>query len=309
MARNYIEMRQPRDIGDIISVYFEFFKLNLKNYLNIFVTYNGLFILGFIGVSYLLVTGFMGTIQMNENASIMGQGSDETFVYIGLGALGFFILFVMTAILNYSLAASYMVVYDSEKTHKIEKTTVWALIKQQAGNIFVFIVLMILIYVGIFILGVILSIVPLVGTLAFYLLLMAYTAWMGLSFMCMLMEKKHVTDALGEGWHLLFKFFWKSVLVNLVVGILVGLLLMLVLTVPAVLLGIYAYFSVESGAALDTSPFSKILWTLGLAILMVVYSLNQSLQQFINGVLYFSLHEELYNDHARAKIDQIGSGE
>lgn len=307
MPRNFIEMRQRRDIGEIISVYFEFFKLNLKNYLNIFITYNGLFILGFLGVSYLLVTGFVGSVQTSQNASVGATNVDDSIIYFGLGMLGFFVLFVSTAILNYSLAAAYMVTYDGQKTREIARQAVWNLIKRQLGNIIVFILLLIIIYLGIFIAGAILSLIPLVGTLAFYLIMMAYTAWMGLSFMVMMQEGKPVTDALQGGWNLLMKFFWKSVLVNLVVGILVAVLLIMVMVVPGVLLAIYSYFSVETGADIANSPLSKIIWTVGLAVIMVVYSLNQSMQQFINGVLYYSLHEELYNEHARSQIDKIGS--
>jgi hypothetical protein len=300
-------MRQRRDIGEIISVYFEFFKLNLKNYLNMFITYNGIFIIGFIAVSYLLVTGFVGSLQTNQNASIGNANFDDSVIYFVLGILGFIFLMVITAILNYSLAAAYMVQYEERKTNVIPRQAVWGMVKDNLGNIIVFILLLIMIYVGIFIAGAILSIVPLVGTLAFYLIMLAYTAWMGLSFMVLLQEGKTVTDSLSEGWNLLIKNFWKSVLVNLVIGILVAILLLLVTVVPGVLLGAYSYFTIETGAEIANSPLSKLIWTVGLAVVMVVYCLNQSLQQFINGVLYYSLHEQMYNEHARSQIDKIGS--
>jgi len=53
----YIELRVDRDFGDIISTYFDFFKQNLKKFTNVFLSYNGIFLIGLLIVSYLLVSG------------------------------------------------------------------------------------------------------------------------------------------------------------------------------------------------------------------------------------------------------------
>jgi len=65
----YIELRVDRDFGDIIQLpYFDFFKQNLKKFTNVFLSYNGIFLIGLLIVSYLLVSGVIGLITNNQNS-------------------------------------------------------------------------------------------------------------------------------------------------------------------------------------------------------------------------------------------------
>lgn len=308
MQHKYIPLKRQRDVGEMITTYFEFFKQNFKPFLNIFISYNGFFILGFLGVSYLLVTGFVGTFVNTPVYGISTDNSSYQFYFIG-GVIGFLILFIITAILNYSLAASYMIQYEKNNGEPVEKRKVWELVKQNLGKIILFIILMIFMYFVVMIIGVVISFIPFLGTLAYYLLILAYTSWMGLSFMAMINDNKEVTDAFGEGWKLLKSFFWKSVLSNLVIGMLLGILMMVVLMIPGILIGIYAFHSLDTGVDLANSAVANVVWTLALSLVLMLYTLNQSMIQFVNGIIYYSLHEETYNEATRERIDNIGASE
>ncbi|MFC7357602.1 hypothetical protein ACFQO1_07880 [Jejudonia soesokkakensis] len=302
-----IKLKVKRDIGDTITTYFEFFKQNLKNFVNIFIRYNGIFLIGFLGVSYLMVTGFMGSVggstMYNEAAT------DTANLYFGLGIIGFLFLFFCTAILNYSLAASYAITYEAHPTKDVDKKNVWHFIFDRIGSIALFVFLAVSMFVIVFIVGMVLSFIPVLGTFAYYLLQIGFITWMGLSFMAMLYEKRDVINALGEGWTLLFTHFWKAVLVNLVVGILISVLMLVVYMIPGILLGIYLFHSSETGVELEQSAVAKIIFTIAGAIFLMVASFNQSMSQLTNSVLYFSLHEETYNEEARKRIEEIGAGE
>lgn len=58
--QKYIELKINRDFGDMITTYFEFLKQNLKKFTNVFLSYNGIFLIGLLLVSYLLVSGAIG---------------------------------------------------------------------------------------------------------------------------------------------------------------------------------------------------------------------------------------------------------
>jgi len=308
MQQKYIELKAPRDVGGMITIYFEFLKQNFKGFLNIFISYNGLFILGFLGVSYLMVTGFVGiyfhSISPDGTSNLLSHQ-----LYLGLGFLSFIVLFIATAIFNYSLAAAYMIEYENTRGTVVEKKKVWEIVKQNFGRITLFIILMMLMYFGVIVFGMMVSIIPVLGIVAYYMIILGFTSWMGLSFMSMMRDKKEVTEAFGEGWRLLTKYFWKSILTNLVITMLIGILMMVVLMVPGVLIGIYTFHSMETGADLINSPVATIIWILAMSFLLVLYTINQSLSQFVNGILFYSLHEETYNEAARARIDNIGLGE
>ncbi|MCR9182846.1 MAG: hypothetical protein NXH73_07965, partial [Flavobacteriaceae bacterium] len=92
MKDKHIELRQAREFGLIISDYFEFLKHNMKDFLNLFLRYNGIFIILFLGVSYLMVTGFMGLVRSEVSGA---AANDWSFgIYIGVGAF-LLILFLL----------------------------------------------------------------------------------------------------------------------------------------------------------------------------------------------------------------------
>ncbi|AXT60319.1 hypothetical protein D1816_08135 [Aquimarina sp. AD10] len=307
MNDNYIELKQRRDLGEIISTYFDFLKQNIKSFTNVFIAYNGIFIFLLLGASYLMVTGFIGVFSSESG---FGNSTEtESNLLIGLGFILFFMVFIAVAALNYSLASSYIISYNKEKKIIDNRKDVWSIVVNNLGRIILFILLLIVIYIAYSIVNFIISIIPVLGFFASVVLSLGISSWLGISFMVMLSENKSPGDALGEGWDLVKDNFWKCIGSNFVLGILVGILILLILTIPGFIVGIYTYHIVENGFDFENSIVAKIIFTFGLCALLVVMAYSQSLSQLVNGVLYFSLHEEKYNIHTREKIDQIGAGE
>lgn len=302
-------LRQHRDFGTIINDYFEFLKFSLKPFANIFIKYNGIFIIALLGISYLFVTGFMGMIRY-EGAAYTNQAEEmEYFMYIGLGSVLFLILFLVVAAMNYSLASSYVISFEKSESTKIDSREVWKRISSRFGSIVLFIVLFVLLYFAFFIAGMIVSFIPFFGMLAYYLAIFMFFTWSGMAFMAMFYDNKKATEAFGEGWRLLQKSFWKCVGVNFVLGLMVFVILMALYTVPGILLGVYVYHSVESNLVIADSVMAKVLFTITLCFFLLVSLFSHALQQFANGILYFTMHEETYNTNTRKKIEQIGTHE
>lgn len=308
MTENYIPLRVNRDFGDIITTYFEFFKQNLKKFTNVFLSYNGIFLVALLVVSYLMVSGFMGVIASENNWTTGVGNTDYTsyFMLIGFGALLFFVVFLIVAVLNYSLASSYMINYEHHQSQQFEKREVWKYASSQLGNIILFVLLMIPIYFVFLIISLIFAFIPLIGLVVQYCLQFFLAAWLGVSFFDMLQNKKSVSAGLGEGWNLVSSNFWKSIGVNFIMGLLLLILMMVVLIVPSVIIGIYTFHVVENDIDVFNSIVATVVYTLGTTVLLVVFIYGQCLSQFVNGILYFSLHEKTYNSNTRKRIEQIG---
>lgn len=309
MKTKYTELRQSRDFGTIITDYFDFLKQNLKSFSNVFIRFNGIFILLFLGVSYLMVTGFMGLVDSAQSPYSSGASEMEFAMYFGFGILMFLLVFMAVGTLNYSISSSYIVQYEKEKSAEIQSSSVWKLISYNLGNIILFILLFVLLYFCFFVVGTIISIVPVVGMLASYLLSFSVSTWAGISFMVMLNENKRVIDSFGEGWKLMMKNYWKCIGVNVVMGILIAILLFIVLLIPGILVGVYSFHAIDSNMDIANSATAKIIYTLALCVFLLVGAFSQALGQFVNGILYFTLHEETYNTNAQSKIEQIGQNE
>ncbi|MEP2690526.1 hypothetical protein [Maribacter dokdonensis] len=312
MKDNYIPLKVNREFGGIISAYFDFFKQNIKSFTNVFLSYNGVFLIGLLITSYLLVSGFIGMIAHESGQSPFSDNlaaEEEYYVYLGIGGFLFFVIFLGVAFLNYSLSTSYMIKYEETKDSNVDKKEVWQYAKSQFGNILLFVLLLIPIYLVYFIVAIILAIIPLLGFFAQYIVQFFLTAWIGVSFFDMLQNKKSVTDALGEGWKLVTGSFWKSIGVNFILGLLLGLLLMIVLIIPGIIIGVYTFHVVENDVDYTNSIVSTIVYTLGLSFFLIIAVYGQCLSQFINGILYYALHEKTYNENTRARIEQIGQND
>ncbi|PHN93142.1 hypothetical protein CSC80_13625 [Maribacter sp. 6B07] len=312
MKDNYIPLKVNREFGGIISAYFDFFKQNIKSFTNVFLSYNGIFLIGLLITSYLLVSGFIGMIAHESGQSPFSDNlaaEEEYYVYLGIGGFLFFVIFLGVAFLNYSLSTSYMIKYEETKDCNVDKKEVWQYAKSQFGNILLFVLLLIPIYLVYFIVAIILAIIPLLGFFAQYIVQFFLTAWIGVSFFDMLQNKKSVTDALGEGWKLVTGSFWKSIGVNFILGLLLGLLLMIALIIPGIIIGVYTFHVVENDVDYTNSIVSTIVYTLGLSIFLIIAVYGQCLSQFINGILYYALHEKTYNENTRARIEQIGQND
>lgn len=303
---NYIELKINRDFGDILSVYFDFIRQNLKKFTNIFLNYNGLFLVGLLIVSYLLVSGFIGLIS-SENSYGIGDTNESSYIYLALGGILYFIIIIVVGVLNYSLAGSYMVNYEKFKGNHFDKKEVWDLVKERLGSSILFVLLLVLIYIGCTVIGIILAIIPLVGIFAYYILIFFILGWFGVSFFSLIKDNKGVTDAYGEGWKLTTKNFWRTVGVNFILGLLNGILTMVVMIIPSIIIGVYTYHVVENSVDLSASIIPTIMYTLGTCLFLIIMVFGQCLSQFVNGILFYSLHEKEYNTNTRSKIEQIGN--
>lgn len=307
MQQDKVELRQGLDFGLMISYYFDFLKQNIKPFTNIFLRYNGIFMLGFLGISYVLINGFFG---MSQSYDTFGNSNDSSYytALVGFGFIAFALLFILVSGLNYSLSSAYMNSYVTQVANpqEIAGSMVWTQVKKNFGNIIVFMLLLILIYIVVFIVGAIISFIPLIGFFAQYILQFALGAWMGMSLMVMFNQNKGVTESMSEGWNLLINSFWKCVGVNFVMGFILGILTLFVLSVPGILIGVYYFHFVDATSGVNDDTVIKIIYTLVLSILLFLMAYSQALTQFVNGVLYFSLNEQKTNTYLRSKIDQIG---
>lgn len=306
--KTFIELKINRDFGEIISLYFDFFKTNIKKFTNVFLSYNGVFLIGLLIVSYLMVSGIFGLITSGQNLLVDNfSGTDQNIVYLIIAGILFFLIFITVAILNYSLSSAYMVQYEKNDGQHFEKVAVWQMVKDNLGNIIVFILIMMLCGFGFMIIAVILAFIPLAGMIAQYVIQYFFMAWAGVSFFAMLNENRGVMDSLGEGWKLVSSNFWRAVGVNFILGFLIGILILVVLMIPGILIGIYTFHVVQNDVDLTASLVPTIIYTVGTCIFLILMVYSQCLTQFVNGILYYSLHEKTYNLHTRNKIDQIGS--
>lgn len=306
MNEKYIELRTRSTFGDIINTYFLFLKNNFKDYTNLYLRYNAISIILTLICSYLLVTGFMGLASQDFRFGMGSNIASES--YFIAGAIIFCLIIFVTSLINYSFSSAYVADYV-ENEGEVESKRIWNSIINSLGTIFVFIFIGGLIVVAYFIISMVLAFIPLLGILAQYGLNFTLSAVFGLTFMSIFSTRKNVGDALSEGFSFTMSNFWRIVLYGLVIGILNAMITMLIISIPSVIIGIYAYFSIESSIDLTTSTFATFVFTFGFAAFILSFVYTQALAQISYGILYYNLNEVKYNLFLQKKIDEIGVNE
>src|SRR5690606_33967077 len=133
------------------------------------------------------------------------------------------------------------------------------------------------------------------GIFVHYFIVLGYTGWVGLSFMALMDRRLDVTEAFSQGWNLLTKNFWKVILTNLVITLLLGILFMALMFLPGIIIGVFMFHAIDSSST-AYSVFPVIIGTISMAVVLVFYTFYQALTQFVNGVIYYSVYEEMYNE-------------
>ena len=105
MQHDKVEFRQKLDFGQLISYFFDFVKVNWKDFSNIFLRYNGWFMLIFIGLSYLMVSGYFGIISgigiYTEN-----NNTDSYAAMAGFGVILYLLMLLLVGAVNYGLSSA-----------------------------------------------------------------------------------------------------------------------------------------------------------------------------------------------------------
>ena len=262
MNEKYIELRTRSTFGDIINTYFLFLKHNFKAYTNLYLRYNAISIVLTLICSYLLVTGFMGLVSRDFR---FGMGNNvATDNYFIAGAIILLLVVFITSLINYSFSSAYLAEYVKNDGEIVSKN-IWKSILRNIGTIILFILIGGLLYIVYIIISMVVSFIPLLGMIIQYGLSFTMTAIFGLTFMSIFSTKKGFGEAISEGFDLTFSNFWRVILFGLVIGILNLMITALIISLLSFIIGIYAYFSVDSNVVITSSTFATLLFTFGFA--------------------------------------------
>ncbi len=306
--KKYIEPRLRRDFGGIISAYFDFLKGNFKEIINMFIGYNGIFVIFLLISVYMMVTGVISMIFAQSSLNVGASGSEEAAALItGFGTIFLMIIILISTLLNYSLSSAYVSLYEQRKETKITRKDAWHKAKRNLGGLFLIALTAVGLYFIYIIVQLILAFIPVLGTIASILIGLGFNAWISLSiFSYVHNEDSTVFSAFGEAWDLIFSSFWKAIGVNFVIGMIIQVGFLALNLVPSILVGVYIFHTVESGVGLEESVLGQILLVVMITLFCLMIMFIQLLSQTINAFVYFNLHEFKNNEFLRTRIEKLG---
>ncbi|MGJ8684194.1 MAG: hypothetical protein ACSHWW_06205 [Nonlabens sp.] len=306
--KKYIEPRLRRDFGGIISAYFDFLKGNVKEIVNMFIGYNGVFVIFLLISTYMVVTGAVALTVAQNNTSFGSSNPEESAaVLTGLGFIFWIIIILIATLLNYSLSSAYVSLYEQRKMNNIPRKDAWHKAKRHLGGLFLVALTAVGLYFIYVIVQLVLAFIPLLGSIASIFIGLGFNAWISLTiFSYVHNEDSTVFAAFGEAWELLFSSFWKAIGVNFVLGLIIQVCLFAINIVPSILVGVYIFHTIDTGTGLDESVFGQILIVVLITLFSLIIMFIQLLSQTINAFVYFNLHEFKNNTFLRSRIEKLG---
>lgn len=302
----HLELNIDRNFGDLISIFFDFLKQNIKNYTKIFLRYNAPFLILYLIAGYITVSGYMDMFSAIQNQRAPGDFLSST-ISNSLISIVSMLLVSIISLLNYGLASSYLIFYDKNKGIESNAKEIWDYTVKNLGKMVLFVLATIVIAIIVLIPMVIVMVIPLLNIILIIPMISLVTSWIGISFYCMLKEDIGPFSAYGKAISLIGGSLWKTIGVSMVVTFIVYLLLMLVMAIPGAIVGVMVFNSVESGDPTSLLNLSStIIFTLFYFLYLFAAMYVGGLLQFQNGIMYHAFHEKEYNEHAQSKIDQIG---
>ena len=215
MQQTHIDFKQRRDLGSIISVYFDFFKMN-SNPFSIPSSSIMAFLYWVFG--HQLHDGYRFCWTIPQQVSLITRRTAlETNPSLA-GVLGFIFITDRNSGFHYSLAASIPFAMKSIQ-RKLPSKKVWALVSKNLGHFFcLWSYRFCSTYrLSLWVLSYRLFRLRNVGAIHYKF---GFYGMDGHFFCCDAAPRKSVTDALGEGWWLNGKGFWEKHSANLVISFL-----------------------------------------------------------------------------------------
>jgi len=307
------QLFKNRDFGDYISDTFGFFRQTGKHFMKIYFTINGIPLMIMLVLSYFLFKVYFDILKTGmsgQDSSGFENSMSDSFPFIVVLAIFFFLFLIFMSMLNYTVPVIYLDLYDKKKGNNFSVGDVVSALKSNFGKMLIFFIaslfvitpILIIVFVLLFLLVFIIIGIPL-------LLFAIPTAfsWIALSYYEYINFDKGYFEALSDGFSKMKSQYFP------IVGSLMLIYIIIQVTMTVFTMIPYAIGMISMFTSLEQNPGSTDgLATFGImmSIVMVItilmsYILN-NLMLINQGLAHYSRRENDENIMAQDSIDLIG---
>ncbi len=274
-----INLRQKRSLSELISITFDFIKVNFKIILLSFLTF---------GVP-LVVPGiyFFSKFTINMSTSMLGGGMDFDFPSLGIGLVLLFAGVLLYYISINVLVALYL---DAEDPKSITINNIWDGIIKNLGK-----------YIGA---GVLITLMVLVG----YVLLVIPAIYIGIAvsyvFFIITFEDKGVGNAISRSFEIIKGNWWSTFGFILLIGLIQGAIGYIV-SLPLSLLNEFLIGPLSDGNSLDSATINTAIIS---SVISMTFTMFVSCISTVGiAIKYFSIVEDKERIGLQDEIEAMGS--
>jgi hypothetical protein len=313
-----MQLYKSRGFGEYFQDTFAFLKQNGKHLFKHFFIINGIFLLILMAIGYFFSKFYTETVLgglINGNNSALDDYMNQNSSIFVLLVLVFIVVGLIAGIVSYAFVPIYLKLYNQNKGKNFTATDIINVYKAKIGKLFTFlfaaIVVAIPLSIGIGLLLFILAI-TIIGIFAMPLVIGAVSLFYQGTLMEYLEENRSIWDSFGYSWKMMSSKFWAAIAC---VGLfyLISYIAQNAIAIIPYIFGMVDLFTdIEANTVPDSMAIQKTMTVMMLAIFLLTFLVSSVLNvilQLNQGVVYYSLKEDIENINTRSDIDLIGSGE
>ena len=313
-----MQLYKSRGFGEFFQDTFTFLRQNGKHFFKHFLIVNGLFLLILMAMGYFfskiytdVIFGGMITGNQNGVDSFMNQNSG----YFLLLFMIFLIVGLFAAAMTYSFVPIYLKLYTEKDGKQFSASDLIKAYKSYIGKIFVFIICGIIVAIPLFLLvGLVTFIltITIIGMLLLPIVFGAVSLYYQGTLMEYLNDKKGIWESFSYSWKLMSSKFWPAIGCVGIFYLMSYIAQNVVILIPYLLYIVDMITNIETGSQANTEEIGKSLMMFMLIILFLTFTVVIFLNlivQLNQGVIFYSLKEDIENINTKSDIDLIGTSE
>ena len=314
-----MQLYKSRGFSEFFQDTFTFLKRNGIHFFKYYFIVNGIFLLILMALGYLFTKfyteftfgGIMNPGQPNILEEYINENGPLFFILIGL----FLVVALVAGIISYSYTPIYLKLYSENKGKAFRTKEIIEVYKNNLSTIFIF--LIVSIFVGLLLLiptGLIMFVlfITIVGILLIPVVLGAFALFFGCTLMEYLEGKKGIMESYGYAWKLMSSKFWAAI-GSVGLFYFMSYVIQNVVTLIPYIFGMASFLtSIEDSGQPDASEFSSVMTIIMLIVFFISFILGTVLNNIVQlnqGIVFYSLKEDIENINTKSEIDLIGSGE
>ena len=313
-----MQLYKSRDFGEYFQDTFAFIKQNGRHLFKHFVIINGIPLMILLALGYFFSKFYSDIFSegmLNGNSSAIDSYINENSGGFILLLITFVIIAFLAGMIWYAFVPFYLKLYHEKNGINFSSSDIMNCYKTHLGKIFIFFICGLLlalpILVGVSVLLLVLAI-TIIGFLAMPMVIGALSLLYQGALMEYIDDQRGIWGSFIYTWKLMRSKFWAAIGC---VGLfyLMSYVIQNVIAIIPYAFGMVSLFTeIETNTAADSTAIQKTMTVMMLAIFLLTFfvsSLLNIILQINQGVVYYSLKEDVENINTKSAIDLIGSSE
>lgn len=313
-----MQLYKSRSFGEFFQDTFSFLRQNGGHLYKNFFIINGIFILILMVLGYFFSKFYMevviGSIANNNPNGVENYINENAEMFVL-----FFLLFItvglFSAIISYAFVPIYLKLYAKNDGKNFTASDIINEYKANIGNIFIYLICAILVAIPLMILAGVISFILAITMIGIILLPVVIGA-VSLYYQGTLMEyienKKSIWESFGYSWTVMSSKFWAAIGCVGLFFLMVYVVQNITILIPYFVFIVDMVTDINTGTAATSQEISKSASVMMIIIFVLSYLVGLVLNLIVQvnqGIVFYSLKEDIENINTKSDIDLIGSGE